>query len=143
MSRTLSGLFLVGAVRRPRKEEKCKSGKSPDNPRTNRENPKKSGKSQKDKKGQKRQDKSRSGNPPYLKPPRHLPALEIILDAKDMLLIQMHLLHVSSDFSSRPWRNLPPTWVIRIVTRRPAHKRRSTGIRCLKKISTVCALGAL
>ena len=28
---------------------------------------------------------------------------------------------ISSDFSSRPWRNLPPTWVIHIATRRPAH----------------------
>ena len=60
MSRTLSGLFLVGALNRPRKRK-----------RTNRENPwtipkqigkirEKSGKSQK---GQKRKDKSRSGSP--------------------------------------------------------------------------------
>ena len=27
-----------------------------------------------------------------------------------------------SDFSSRPWRNLPPTWVMHMATRRPAHK---------------------
>ena len=26
-----------------------------------------------------------------------------------------------SDFSSRPWQNLPPTWVIHMATRRPAH----------------------
>ena len=26
-----------------------------------------------------------------------------------------------TDFSSRPWRNLPPTWVIHMATRRPAH----------------------
>ena len=26
-----------------------------------------------------------------------------------------------SDFSSRPWRNLSPTWVIHMATRRPAH----------------------
>ena len=26
-----------------------------------------------------------------------------------------------SDFSSRPWRNLLPTWVIHMATRRPAH----------------------
>ena len=26
-----------------------------------------------------------------------------------------------SDFSSRPWRNLPPTWAIHMETRRPAH----------------------
>ena len=60
MSRTLSGLFLVGALNRPRKRK-----------RTNRENPRrvpgqigkipeKSGKSQK---GQKSKDKSRSGTP--------------------------------------------------------------------------------
>ena len=61
VSRTLSGLFFVGAVNRPRQRK-----------RTNRENPRrvpgqigkipeKSGKSQK---GQKRKDKSKSGNPP-------------------------------------------------------------------------------
>ena len=27
----------------------------------------------------------------------------------------------SSGFSSRPWRNLPPTWVIHMATRRPTH----------------------
>ena len=64
VSRTLSGLFLVGALNRLRKRK-----------RTNRENPRtipaqigeipeKSGKSEKDKKGQKRKDKSRSGNSP-------------------------------------------------------------------------------
>ena len=26
-----------------------------------------------------------------------------------------------SDFSSRPWRNLPPTWAIHMATRRPGH----------------------
>ena len=57
----LWGLFLVGAVNRPRKRKRTKSGKSPDHPRTNRENPRKSGKSQK---GHKRKDRSRSGNPP-------------------------------------------------------------------------------
>ena len=73
VSWTLSGLFLVGAVNRPRKRK-----------RTNRENPrtipeqigKTPEKSQKDKKGQKRKDKSRSGNPPRLKPPR-LAALDL------------------------------------------------------------------
>ena len=64
VSRTLSGLFLVGAVNRPRKRK-----------RTNRENartipeqigkiPEKSGKSQKGQKRTQRKDKSRSGNPP-------------------------------------------------------------------------------
>ena len=65
VSRTLSGLFLVGAVtNRPRKRKEH-IGKIPE------ESPHKSGTSQKnqespkkDKKGQKRKDKSRSGNPP-------------------------------------------------------------------------------
>ena len=52
---TLSGLFPVGAVNRPRKEEKAKSGQSPKTPQTNRENPGKIGKvpktTKKDKKG--------------------------------------------------------------------------------------------
>ena len=64
VSRTLSGLFLVGALNRPRKRKKTNRG----NPRTIPEQigkiPQKSGKSQKDKKGQKRKDESRSGNPP-------------------------------------------------------------------------------
>ena len=66
LSRTLSGLFLIGAVNRPKRRK-----------RTNRENPwtipgqirkipEKTGKSQK---GQKRKDKSRSGNPPVWTPP--------------------------------------------------------------------------
>ena len=69
VSRTFSGLFLVGAVNRPRKrkrtnrenpeESRDKSGKS----RKNRESPKK------DKKGQKKEDKSRSGNLPAWNPP--------------------------------------------------------------------------
>ena len=28
-----------------------------------------------------------------------------------------------SDFSSRPWRNLPATWVIHMVIRRPTHNK--------------------
>ena len=61
MSRTLSGLFLVGALNKPRK----RYGTNRENPRTIPEQkgkiPEKSGKSQK---GQKRKDESRSGNPP-------------------------------------------------------------------------------
>ena len=65
VSRTLSGLFLVGAVNRPRKR-KGQIGKIPE------ESPDKSGKSRKKigkvpkrtKKDDKRKDKSRSGNPP-------------------------------------------------------------------------------
>ena len=75
VSRTLSGLFLVGALNRPRKRK----GTNRENPR--RENPltipeqtgkipKKSGKSQK------RKDKSRSGNPPPRLQPPGLRALE-------------------------------------------------------------------
>ena len=61
VSRTLSGLFLVGALNRPRKRK----GTNRENPWTIPEQigkiPEKSGKSQK---GQKRKDKPRSGNPP-------------------------------------------------------------------------------
>ena len=61
VSRTLSGLFLVGALNRPRKRK----GTNRENPQTIPEQigkiPEKSGK---DKKGQKRKDESRSGNPP-------------------------------------------------------------------------------
>ena len=69
VSQTLSGLFLVGALNRPRKRKRTNR----ENPRTipeqigkipeNRESPKK------DQKGQKRKDKSRSGNPPFETPP--------------------------------------------------------------------------
>ena len=73
MSRTLPGLFLVGALNRPRKRK----GTNRENPRPIPEQigkiPEKSGKSQK---GQKRKDKSRSGSPPRLKHPR-LAALDI------------------------------------------------------------------
>ena len=77
VSRTLSGLFLVGAVDRPRKRK-----------RTNRENPqrapgKKSGKPQE---GQKRKDKSRLGNPPVWKPPR-LAALEPLVTFRKLAVL--------------------------------------------------------
>ena len=66
VSRTLSGLFLVGALDRPRKRK----GTSRENPRTIPEQigkiPEKSGKSQK---GQKGKDKSRSGTSPPFEPP--------------------------------------------------------------------------
>ena len=61
VSRTLSGLFLVGAVNR-RERGKGQIGKIPG------ESPDKSGKSRRNrespKKGQRRKDKSRSGSPP-------------------------------------------------------------------------------
>ena len=41
MSRTLSGLFLVGALNRPRKRKRDELGKSPDHPGANWENPRK------------------------------------------------------------------------------------------------------
>ena len=70
MSRTLSGLFLVGALNRLRKRK-----------RTNRENPwtipeqigkipEKSGKSQKGQKRTKKEGQVQIGKPPRLKPPR-------------------------------------------------------------------------
>ena len=69
VSWNLLGLFLIGAVNRPRKRK-----------RTNRENPRtipgqigkipeKSGNPKKDKKGQEGKDKSRSGTPPFEPPP--------------------------------------------------------------------------
>ena len=72
VSRTLSELFLVGALLIGRERGKGLIGKIPKHPRANREIPEKSGKSQK---GQKRKDESRSGSPPRLKHPR-LAALE-------------------------------------------------------------------
>ena len=74
MLRTLSGLFLVGALNRPRK-------------RTNRENPRtipeqigkvpeRSGKSQKGQKRTKKEGQVQIGKPPRLKPPC-LAALEM------------------------------------------------------------------
>ena len=68
VSRTLSGLFLVGALNRPRRRKQDKSEKIPG------PSPSKSGKSpgnsKKDKIGQERKDKSRSGNPhPFETPP--------------------------------------------------------------------------
>ena len=70
VSRTLSGLFLVGALTRPRKRK-----------RTNRENPRiipeqigkipeKSGKSQKGQKRTNKEGQVQIGKPPRLKPPR-------------------------------------------------------------------------
>ena len=80
MSRTLSGLFPVGALNRPRKRKRTNQ----ENPRTIPEQigkiPEKSGKSQK---GQKRTKKDRKGRtspdqetPPFEPPPR-LAALEL------------------------------------------------------------------
>ena len=70
VSRTLSGLLLVGALNRPRRRKRTNR----ENPRTIPEQigkiPEKSGKSQKGQKRTKRKDKSGSGNPPRLKPPR-------------------------------------------------------------------------
>ena len=70
VSRTLSGLFLVGALNRPRKRERNESGKSPDHPRDNRENPGKIGKvpkrTKKDKKGRTSPDRE---TPPFETPP--------------------------------------------------------------------------
>ena len=36
-------------------------------------------------------------------------------------ILGSYFLLIFSDISSRPWRNLPPTWVIHMATRRPAH----------------------
>ena len=76
MSRTLSGLFLVGALNRPRK----RNGTNRENPRTIPEQigkiPAKSGKSQKGPKKTKKEGRVQIGKPPRLKHPR-LAALDI------------------------------------------------------------------
>ena len=64
VSRTLSGLFLVGALNRPRKRKRTNRENSRSIPEQIGKIPEKSGKSQKGQEGQKRKDKSRSGNPP-------------------------------------------------------------------------------
>ena len=66
VSRTLSGLFLVGALNRPRKRKSDESGKSPDHPRADRENPGKIPKRiKKDKKGRMSPDRE---TPPFETP---------------------------------------------------------------------------
>ena len=76
VSRTLSGLFLVGALNKPRK----RNGTNRENPRTIPEQigniPEKSGKSQKGQKRTKKEGRVQIGKPPRLKHPR-LAALEI------------------------------------------------------------------
>ena len=78
MSRTLSGLFLVGALNRPRKRKRANR----ENPRTIPEQigkiPEKSGKSQKGQKRTKKEGQVQIGKPPRLKHPR-LAALDIQL----------------------------------------------------------------
>ena len=75
VSRTLSGLFLVGALNRARKRKRTIR----ENPRTIPEQirkiPEKSGKSQKGQKRTKKEGQVQIGKPPRLKPPR-LAALE-------------------------------------------------------------------
>ena len=72
VSQTLSGLFLVGALDRPRRRKRDEAGKSPDHPRANRENPGKIGKVPK---RTKKEGQVQIGKRPCLKPPR-LAALE-------------------------------------------------------------------
>ena len=76
VSRTLSGLFLVGALNRPRKRKRTNR----ENPRTIPEQigkiPEKSGKSQKGQKRTKKEGQVQIGKPPRLKPPR-LAALDL------------------------------------------------------------------
>ena len=76
VSWTLSGLFLVGSLNRPRKRKMTNR----ENPRTIPEQfgkiPEKSGKSQKGQKMTKKEGQVQIGKPPRLKPPR-LAALEL------------------------------------------------------------------
>ena len=77
MSRTLSGLFLVGALNRPRERKRTNR----ENPRTIPEQlgkiPEKSGKSQRGPKRTKKEGQVQIGKPPRLKHPR-LAALEFL-----------------------------------------------------------------
>ena len=75
VSRTLSGLFLVGALNRPRKRKRTNRenprtipeqiGKTPERTKKDKKGQKRT---KKDKKGQKRKNKSRSGTPPFSGP---------------------------------------------------------------------------
>ena len=70
VSRTLSGLFLVGALARPSRRKRDEPGKSQDHPRATRENPGKIGKVPK---GEKNTKKGRTSpdreSPPFETPP--------------------------------------------------------------------------
>ena len=70
VSRTLSGLFLVGALKRPRKRKKTNRENFRDHPRANRENPEKIGKVPKRKKRTKKEGQVQIGKHPRLKPLR-------------------------------------------------------------------------
>ena len=72
VSRTFSGLFLVGALNRPRKRKRTNRENPRKNPRANRENPRKAGKGQR---RTKKEGQVQIGKPPRLKHPR-LAALE-------------------------------------------------------------------
>ena len=80
MSRTLSGLFLVGALNRPRKRKRT-IGKIP-GPSIGKI-PEKSGKSQKGQKRTKKEGKVQIGKPPRLKHPR-LAALDLQAFSEDL-----------------------------------------------------------
>ena len=82
VSRTLSGLFLVAAVNRPRKRKGTnrQDTKTMD-PRGNREDPRRSGKSRKELRRTKKEGQAQNGKPPRLKPPR-LAALEFFTNRR-------------------------------------------------------------
>ena len=70
VSQTLSGLFLVGALNRPRKRKRTNQEDPQTIPEQIGKIPGKSGKSQEGQKRTKRKDKSRSGSAPVWNPPR-------------------------------------------------------------------------
>ena len=110
VSRTLSGLFLVGALNRPRKRKRTNR----ENPRTIPEQigkiPEKSGKSQKGQKRTKKEGQVQIGKPPRLKPPR-LAALEYMVLLSDFFSSYPHnqiwnmagTLECSRTTSETPW----------------------------------------
>ena len=88
MSRTLLGLFLVGAHNKPRKRKRTNQ----ENPRTIPEQigkiPEKSGKSQKGRKRTKRKDKVQIGKPPRLNPS---PLAPLDSFAERRLVLSIHI----------------------------------------------------
>ena len=60
----------------------------------------------------------------------------IIVPRNYFVIISARMVHLRLHFSSRPWRTLPPTWVIALSTWRPADQpttRRSTWTWALSK----------
>ena len=123
VSRTLSGLFLVGALNRPRKRKRTNWEKSPDHPRANRENPGKIGKvPKKDKTRTKKEGQVQIRNPLRLKHPR-LAALEFCICSWKSIALRINVVRwffgcygISENFDGSP------EWSLRPLTSNIANK---------------------